>query len=144
MSRWVSGLAGTCSFMSVPVHTGRREEAGQRALSREMLQPGCLLHTHSPPRVMPLDKDPSSHVPCTCRSCNSKRKFASLGRGRKSGERLRLTQPILGSRGPCYVSLRELALPIQGAVCKESLSLSQSHDSGPRGKKSPNGGADES
>lgn len=48
MSRWVSGLAGSRSFMSVPVHTGRREEAGQRAPSRELLQPGCLLHTHSP------------------------------------------------------------------------------------------------
>lgn len=28
--------------MSVPVHTGRREEMGQRALSRELLQPSCL------------------------------------------------------------------------------------------------------
>lgn len=46
MSRWVSGLAGGRNFMSVPVHTGGREDVGQDT-ARDLLQTSHLLHTHS-------------------------------------------------------------------------------------------------
>lgn len=46
MSRWVSGLAGSRNFMSVPVHTDGREEVGQDT-GHDPLQSSHLLHTHS-------------------------------------------------------------------------------------------------
>lgn len=46
MSRWVSGLAGSRSFMSVPVHTGEGEDVGQDT-AHDLLQSSRLLHTHS-------------------------------------------------------------------------------------------------
>lgn len=47
MSRWVSGLAGSRNFMSVPVHTGGRGDVGQDTAS-DLIQFSHLLCPHSP------------------------------------------------------------------------------------------------
>lgn len=99
MSRWVSGLAGSRSFMSVPVHTGGREEAGQRALCRELLHPGCLLHTQSPESCH-LGQGPLLSCPLHLQKVQQQKKVRKFGKRRELRGELHLTQPLLSSEGP--------------------------------------------
>lgn len=135
MSRWVSGLAGNRSFMSVPVHTGGREERVRGHCAGSCSNPAAS--STLTPQSHALGQGPLLPCPWHLQKVQQQKKVCKFGERREVGGEAPLTQPILSIRGPCCVSLGELALPNRGGLFAKKASLCPKATTQGQGVKNP-------